>query len=377
MDKMYFSVQHQVTMFKYISTCIVLCLYHVGLQGVFNADLVAGQTNNVLSEARFNITMEFNPNEMTILWFRDTTLLRDARVDTTGSGCKSPLIVAPARFNFYCQDYGGRYILELNSSDVDQGIIYGTDTPSSPFQYEVIDQDHTAAITDHAPPELKDSIPINCTVACTPQETSITVHLKQNNTTYPLDSSTIERKDCSAIGFQTITVTSNVTSQFVQSHHITGSFTIIFRISYGGVSITRETSAIEIVSGLLEIETTTNPTSTATAGVTVEITTYPDPLIDGGSANVTCTTSEIAIITKDGVQVTLCNVSTAYCNITPDSNTSTTKYNYNRYYTVSKTSDSVTVHIANVSKDRDNGTWKCETLAGEDYKFINVTGVQR
>ncbi|ESO98021.1 hypothetical protein LOTGIDRAFT_174458 [Lottia gigantea] len=88
----------------------------------------------------------------------------------------------------------------------------------------------------------------------------------------------------------------------------------------------------------------------------------PEVFIEGEPGDVTCTynnqytTFEIYGSIGDTQTITTCRVQLSSCII------SSTGINYTQYYNISKTNNSVTIHIYNVNKTRDSGVWRCKVF---------------
>ncbi|ESO99887.1 hypothetical protein LOTGIDRAFT_158044 [Lottia gigantea] len=92
----------------------------------------------------------------------------------------------------------------------------------------------------------------------------------------------------------------------------------------------------------------------------------PEVFIEGEPGDVTCTynnqftTFEIYGSISDTQTITTCRVQLSSCII------SSTGIDYTQYYNISKTNNSVTIHINTVNRTRDSGVWRCKVFVSTD-----------
>ncbi|ESO83584.1 hypothetical protein LOTGIDRAFT_176223, partial [Lottia gigantea] len=134
-------------------------------------------------------------------------------------------------------------------------------------------------------------------------------------------------------------------------------------------------------SGQVIINTEPNELVDGESGQVI-INTEPNELVDGESGSVTCYYNNAYTITlsRSGDDSNIANcfvtIQEQDCNIlNPGCENNYT--DYREFYTASKTTTSVTIHIDTVSKQRDDGIWRCrvDELPSESFqinKTINV-----
>ncbi|ESO94654.1 hypothetical protein LOTGIDRAFT_176711, partial [Lottia gigantea] len=136
-------------------------------------------------------------------------------------------------------------------------------------------------------------------------------------------------------------------------------------------------------SGQVIINTEPNELVDGESGQVI-INTEPNELVDGESGSVTCSYNNAYTISVsrsgDDSNIASCFVFIREqdCNIL-NPGPSNNYTDYRRFYTASKTTTSLTIHIDTVSKQRDDGIWRCRVgeLPSESFqtnKTINVKG---
>ena len=102
----------------------------------------------------------------------------------------------------------------------------------------------------------------------------------------------------------------------------------------------------------------------------------PVEFIEGESGSITCVNTGVINIYNNDMEVITCILPNAPCNLsTVNTTVHPNKPQWMKVYNASQTSNSVTINIAEVSRQRDGGTWSCKGFgdnAAVDTIEINV-----